>query len=574
MAATVEHFRGHPALAGWDVWNEPEQSFQARVPDLRTQTCYCPHCRAGFGRWLEAKYGSLARLNDVWGRCYEEWGQVELPLTGGCLTDFVDWREFHLDTMTAEARWRLDTARQGDPAHPAYLHVVPNTMAGFSSVTGVDDFAIAPHCDLWAASSNASPTTTVQVASAGRGKVAMHQRILGPADVRADFLPQIGLGIRGFLFWQYRSEVLGAEAPAWGVVKLDGSDRPVTRAVRDFWATLAPHADVLMRAFPPEPPVGVWKSRKNELFHFAAHNTLEPLIAAVEGYVQALYWGSYGFRFVSDDMLARGDLAGLRLLIMPSPYYLTEPEAAALDAWVRGGGVLLCEAHLGGYNGTAGRHSRTLPGCGLAEAWGIREADSTSSYHLRLAQRGAIEGALPPDVEKALQAMSTQGARFFPVRLADGCFAWGASRYAVLEGEALTAEGSFSGAEPCLASAAVGGGYVFYAGTNLGEGAIAGDAGLRAVLSRCADLAGVKPTAVAGRPGTVHVDLLGEAPGPRYMVVVSRSPEPEELRVDARGSWLGLFTGARWDLGGADAVTVPAGMAELFQLGECPVGSG
>ena len=68
-------------------------------------------------------------------------------------------------------------------------------------------------------------------------------------------------------------------------------------------------------------------------------------------------------------MLARGELDGLELLIMPNGYFLTEPEATALDAWVRGGGVLLCDAHLGGYNGTTGRHSRTVPGCGLAEAW-------------------------------------------------------------------------------------------------------------------------------------------------------------------------------------------------------------
>jgi len=106
MAEVVEHFRGHPGLSAWDVWNEPEQSFQARVPDLRTLTCYCPHCRQGFLRWLRGKYGDLERLNAVWGRCYSAWEQVELPCTGGALTDFVDWREFHLDTMTEEARWR------------------------------------------------------------------------------------------------------------------------------------------------------------------------------------------------------------------------------------------------------------------------------------------------------------------------------------------------------------------------------------------------------------------------------------------------------------------------------------
>ena len=30
-------------------------------------------------------------------------------------------------------------------------------------------------------------------------------------------------GLRGFMFWQYRPEVLGHEAPAWGVTKPDGS---------------------------------------------------------------------------------------------------------------------------------------------------------------------------------------------------------------------------------------------------------------------------------------------------------------------------------------------------------------
>jgi len=110
MAATVDHFKSHPALGMWDVWNEPELCFPQRNPDVQTLVCYCPHCRDKFLDWLKQKYSSVEHLNQVWGRCYEGWAQVELPRNPHTVTDFMDWREFHIDTMTGEAHWRLANA--------------------------------------------------------------------------------------------------------------------------------------------------------------------------------------------------------------------------------------------------------------------------------------------------------------------------------------------------------------------------------------------------------------------------------------------------------------------------------
>lgn len=579
MAAVFDHFRDHPALAFWDVWNEPELSFQQRVPDLRTLVCYCSHCREGFLTWLQTKYGSIEHLDDVWGRCYETWGQVELPLYGGTIADFVDWREFHLDTLAEEAAWRLDLAKEHDPAHPCYLHVSPNMMTGFNSVTCVDDFAMAKKCDVWAASMFGTPVWTSQVVSAGWGKVcynaesplnygslAMHQRMLSLTDLLADFVPQIGAGIKGFLFWQYRPEILGAEAPAWGLVKLDGSDRPITKAVAAFWSTLAPYAEALMEAFPPVPEIGIWKSRKNEVFHFAVHGSLASLVANVEGYVNTLYWHSYPFRIVSEQMLSSGHLDGLKLLIMPSCYYLTEDEATSLDRWVREGGVLLCEAHLGGYNGTTGRHSRTVPGCRLAESWGLHEADSTSSQHLRLGKEHAFEGCIPEDVQKALRDFGASGARFFPIRLQDGSFAWGADRHAIIEGEGVASEGSFDGINTCIASKPIGGGMVLYCGTNLGEAASHGCDGLLVLLRKCALRAEIAPTLglVPEIPGTVHLDLLSSEAGPAFIALLSQSDRPQRVEVQGEGIWRGLFSGERWVLDGQAAMEIPARISDLL----------
>lgn len=224
----------------------------------------------------------------------------------------------------------------------------------------------------------------------------------GRVDLRkllGEFLPQIGAGVRGFQFWQFRAEVLGFEAPGWGVVRTDGSDRAVTRAIEQFWQKLAPHANSLAACPPPTSEVAIWKSRRNEIFPFAIQLNLNSLRESVNAYIEALYALNIPYRVVDDIQLEAGLLDGIRLLILPSPYYLTQREMDTLRAWVDAGGILWSEAHLGAYNGTTGRHSTVVPGGGLADAWGLREEDSTSSFRLDLEKREAFDGAISEDVK-------------------------------------------------------------------------------------------------------------------------------------------------------------------------------
>jgi hypothetical protein len=111
------------------------------------------------------------------------------------------------------------------------------------------------------------------VVSAARGKLVynveshlngggtdVHQRILDPEVLRADLVPQLGAGVKGFLFWQYRSETLGAESPGWGLVRADGSPRPATEAARRFWRR-SPARRALRRA--RRGPVSVASQERN-----------------------------------------------------------------------------------------------------------------------------------------------------------------------------------------------------------------------------------------------------------------------------------------------------------------------
>ncbi|MFW6304103.1 MAG: beta-galactosidase, partial [Candidatus Sumerlaeota bacterium] len=173
LTATVQHFKNHPAMDMWDIWNEAKLG----LPRGQTRTherllCYCQHCRKNFIKWLVEKYNNdLQKLNAVWGRCYGDWAQVEMPLGCNAIADFVDYREFQIETLAGEAQWRIDLAHKLDPARTAYLHVVPSTGEAWDAVVcAADDFALAEPCDIFAATVNHQPFSMAQVLSAARGK--------------------------------------------------------------------------------------------------------------------------------------------------------------------------------------------------------------------------------------------------------------------------------------------------------------------------------------------------------------------------------------------------------------------
>ena len=211
LRRTVERYKDHPAMHMWDIWNEPEQCGPHRYAKSPELPCFCDNCQAKFKKYLEAKYNTIDALNEKWGRCYRSFNDVQLPRDRYTFGDFIDFREFHLDTLTNEANSRIRLAKEIDKNHPVYLHVVPNTSSIFNSLVGVDDFELAKECDVFASTNFATPIWSVLTTSAGKGKTCynvechigsgstkMHQKQISIKDMAKDLLPQIGMGLRGF----------------------------------------------------------------------------------------------------------------------------------------------------------------------------------------------------------------------------------------------------------------------------------------------------------------------------------------------------------------------------------------
>jgi beta-galactosidase len=555
MKILVSHFKGHPALAMWDVWNEPELSYPQRTPDLEKIVCYCPHCAQKFIQWLKEKYSSVEQLNQVWGRCYENWEQVEVPRSADTFTDFIDWREFNNDTMTNEALWRLEVVKELDPETIHYLHVVPNTLQPFNPVTTcTDDFEIAKLCDVFASTGltfkNNGPIYIPQLLSAGHGKICynaeahinggstnQHQQVIELPDLLKDFLPQIGLGVKGYMFWQFRPEILGLESPAWGVTNLDGSEREVTKAVKFMWSKISPMTKKLMQCFPRSAEIGIWKSRKNEIFHFCINKDFNSLASGINAFAEAFYWNSYNYRFVNSDMLVQDNLEGIRLLILPSCYYMTELETQKLDQWIQNGGILLTEAHLAAYNGTSGRHNRIVPGNGLAGKWKIHEIESIS--------------------------VNQQKINPIPIRLKSGNILWGSDRYAKVDSPNAEPLGWFHNDYPAIIQKSIGKGTLIYCGTNIGEGSLKDKNGFMEIIDRLIELAGIAPNLnLTGPANTVRVDSLFRNEGLEFMVIQNKSENTQKIKPDIIESFEGLFSETKILPNSINEI--PGGFCDLF----------
>lgn len=539
--AAYEHFKQFPALFAWDVWNEPERMSTHRTNDRVPALCFCENCRCGFKKWLERRYGTIERLNAVWGRCYTCFDAVEVPVDAGCVTDFVDWREFQRDQLHADAAWRLNVLREVDPERHPHLHVVL-ACGIFSPAVAVDDFEIARSCELFGSTMMNQPYACAQGVSAAQGRfyynaewhlnygsIGRFQRVIGRDTFLYDQFAQLGWGIKGCLFWQYRPESLGGESPAWGLVRPDGSDRPVVKHAEEFISAFKPYAERYVSCRRATPKVLVWRSARNETFQYCRYGGVSRYHAGLAAWCEALYDLNVPFGLCDTEMLERGAGEMTDVLVLSQAMYLCERDIRAFQSFARSGKTIISEGNLGAYDADRGRFSETVPGLGLAANWDVREVETTAAFHLPSKGSGEIKLQGADDVAKAMAASRVKGSDYFEFTCADGAVGIGAHDFASVgtaDGEILA---TYRGTPLAVRTHPSDGGHIFYCGTQLGVAAAEkkNPKFLRHALSAVLGEVGVP----ADDRGGLHVDTLMDEKGdPAFQVLLNRGEKP--VRID------------------------------------------
>lgn len=403
LAECAKRYATHPALLIWDVWNEPELTEGIyREPKVETLLCYCPNCLREFSSWLQNKYGNIEKLNSVWGRRYNCFEDVEPPRRFGTNPDMIDWRLFFCDTITNEFKKRVETVKRYDLTHPVMCHTVPIPL--FNSVTCCsDDFSIAKYGDIIGNSVGSNPMAADLLKSTAEGKDIINAEIhscYGNAlngfripDVndmlRHVFIPLVH-GSKGFLYWQYRPELLGDEAPAWGNVALDGEDTP--------WNKITVQMNGIIKEYLPEisafkatsGEIAIYMDKANEIYTWEASRDTKLFTSSLTGAYNLFYRNNYAVDFIDGAGIMDGKLNGYRAVYFPSTFLFDEEKVKKVVEYASNGGIVLVEALFGMENELIGRHSKNLPGCGMAEIEGVRIENIFSSTMIENGYDGKV----------------------------------------------------------------------------------------------------------------------------------------------------------------------------------------
>jgi beta-galactosidase len=394
LKETISRYKNHPSLEIWNVGSEPELTssmsemrlYADNSEKIGDMLCYCENCKIKFRQWLKIKYKNLDRLNEAWNRNYNSFDEAELPLTRNTFNDIIDWRMFFVNVIGENVKRRFEIAKEEDKGkHPLMCHHV--FIQGFPiTSTANDPWNVAQYGDLHGFTQMDDAMMIDILRSCAKGKPVISAEMLmlmgytldlpkfiDENDIKRNIFRGIAGNLKGFIFWQYRPEILGREAPTWGLTYLDGSETSWLKSFSKVGNVLQKHADFLLEAKPAKAEVAILYNSENQVFAWASTGNEKTATNSLLGVHKALYEHNFVIDFIHPNEFKKNVLDNYKVLYIPFPYYLNEEVCIAVEKWVKKGGVLIGEAYFAGWNAEHGHHEKIVPGYGLHKLFKARQ---------------------------------------------------------------------------------------------------------------------------------------------------------------------------------------------------------
>jgi beta-galactosidase len=392
LVALVEHYRNHPALLGYDLWNE--NTYNGGNP--HKMYCYCDASKRKMREWLKGQYGTVEKTGRAWNRySYTSWDDVEPPHDFAGYSESLDWLQFRIDDAFDLLNWRTKLFREHDPKHLIIAHGVAGTLESLPS-SAHDEWRSSAEVDTWGFTFVASrkgdqPWKQYQavdlVRGGSRGKPFWHAeaeggplwmqpqvihrprddgRIPDETDVRLWNLVSCAGGATGILYPRLRPLLDGPLFGAFGPFGMDGSITPRAEMAGKFARWANAHPDV-WKSPPVKGDIGLVFAPESEMFNYVQQGDTDFYAQSIKGAYQAFFDSNIQADFVSLD-----DLVKYKVVYLPYPVMLKKESVNKLRAYVEAGGTLISEG-LPAYFGDQGRAGATQPNLGLDQFFGARE---------------------------------------------------------------------------------------------------------------------------------------------------------------------------------------------------------
>ena len=530
MRRVAEHYKDHPSLFAYDVWNEPGEG-----------CCLCSHSQVVLRKFLQEKYGSIDSFNRVWRTHWSSFDDVQLNETGGTGMGFedIDRYEFGQYQQKSELQWRYDTVRQVDSdrilashghGHGSYLlfpwhdqwhmaDVVDAWGCGFYLKT-LHEGALSFHGCLAA---TAGKRWWVSEMCGGRQWSHVGAYLTSDAFQRSSFLMALGFGADGMIYTQWAPEVsTDPTSPHTGLTGLDGELTSRTEVVKSLAGMLGRNRGLFdAMTFAPSCVGLLWDQKTVIQDEVGQRQTSSiPGNIAVDdfkGWHAALLESSHQFDILNARLVAERGVPD-NITVLAAPFQLTDRTGLCdqLKAWVENGGTLIT-GPLFGLRDDYGYVNPKVP----PEWFGIKLHELHYPTDVRVEFTGGGLEHLSP----------IRGFQFFET-------------FTVLDASVIGVVGE----HPVAARKALGKGCILYIGTFVGHSYdFDTEPELRGLIRHIAAEAGVVPTVEAGSGCFVRTAQSGNA----TIIIVTnprdRAAAPWLTFPALRGSLKDLLTGE--DLG-------------------------
>ncbi|MET4003058.1 beta-galactosidase [Arthrobacter sp. UYCu511] len=421
VRAIAERYAKHPALKMWHVNNE----YGCHVHES-----FDEESATAFREWLQARYGTLAELNRVWGTTfwsqrYSDWAQVSAPRAMPTLpnpTMMTDWNRFCSDALLACYTAEKEVLNELTPDVP----LTTNFMGAFAWVDGwkwgteidiISNDSYPDPSDPRAGREFAFESDLMRSLGGGKPFIQLEQTtsavqwrprnaVKRPGQYKLWSLQAVARGADGICQFQWRQSASGAETFHSGMVPHAGKASRTWHEVVELGSALKDIGVVAgSRVQAQAAIVWDWESA------WAQRNSIGPVDTEPLTIAKSWHASLFEMGIATDFVHPDHDLGKYQLIIVPSLFAVSDAFAAALARAAANGaqvivscltGALNAEgpAQLGGYLGP------------LAPLLGVRVLDFTPlgvvPHTTEIEVNGPLDGpALDPIYEPITSLIRT-----------------------------------------------------------------------------------------------------------------------------------------------------------------------
>lgn len=383
----------------WDCWNEPHMEPLKDSND--NLFCYCNYTINRYRNWLKDRYGSIENLNNLWFKRYRNFCDINPPRqTINGYVDMMEWRKFINYTMVDHMDWRIDTIKKYLQKDYSKIisHTGANGLITGLSVFACSDYEMAKNLDIFGLSfypfwngttmeeyggvieltrSMAKDKEIWQaelqcgaVNSAPTGLT--RSRVPDRKHIRSWNFITLGSEIKGIIYWQYRHEMIGPEAPSTGMANRDGSLTYRSDEASKICKFVNKHASIFNSSKSKKREVGVFINRDSSFFDYAAEGNENDVIYAIWGINKYLQMNNIIYDFLIEEEI--NDLKKYKVVLLLSPLIMDDTIAKGLIDYVKGGGILISDCLIGLFN-SYGMSNEIVPSDGLSELFGAKQIE-------------------------------------------------------------------------------------------------------------------------------------------------------------------------------------------------------